>query len=284
MVNKCCFKEEYRPLIEATKTGKLQQNKLQIKAKCVHGSPILLKHIKSALKRRLPELMPAPVRHDGHMVLVGAGPSVSKYIDSIKEQRKAGRPIICIKGSHDWMVENDIPIDMCIAVDPQESQVRYFQKAQKNTVYALASQCHPKLFTHLKDCKILLWHAYSKVGEEKYLKGRMCVLGGTTSGLRAMCIAYLLGFSRLEMYGFDSCSNTGVSGHTSHEKMLHVRVNDEDHFATPAMVKQAEEFQEMFKMLPDLSVRIYGDGLIKSVMEEKRKKHEAKILTPVEVK
>lgn len=251
---------------------------LVINAKCVSDNKTLLKNIKSAMKHRLPVLWPAPVHHDGHMVMVGAGPTALNFLDSIRNQRKAGRPIVAIKGAHDWLMENDIVPDMCVMVDPQENQTRYLQKKHEKTIYLVASQCHPKIFSHLKGNKVLLWHAHSKIGEDKIVgKGQMLVSGGTTSGLRAINIGHVMGYSRFEFYGYDSCGNTGVSGHVATEKMIEVHVNGEVFMTTPAMAKQAEEFQHMFNMIPGLSARLFGDGLIKAVMEERQKKINKKI-------
>lgn len=273
------------------KKKKLKLQPLKIHAKCVLDKPGILKHIKHAMKRGLPSVQPAIAEHTGEVVLVGAGNSVKGFADYVRGHQSARHPIVAVKAAHDWLMEQGIVPDLCIMVDPQENQTRYFQHVNKHTKYLVASQCHPKLFDHFlkQNAKVLIWHCLANAGEKEYLASdkkdgtrrypgpHILVTGGTTSGLRAICLCYMFGFAHFHLYGFDSCSNTGVSGHVSHEKMIEVFVKDakgkqESFMTTPAMAKQAEEFHILFQVLPDFKCHIYGHGLIRAVVEEAKRK------------
>ena len=267
-----------------TKKKKVNKKKLvplKITAKCIASKPKLLSHIKLSMERTMPEVAPALLNHDGEIVLVGSGVTVKNFVGSIREHQKAGQPIVAIKGAYDWLMEEGIVPDMCVMVDPQANQVRHFKHLNKTTKFMIASQCHPKLFDHFKDYQAIRWHCFANCGEQQVLskfKGsHVLVTGGTTSGLRAICLTFMLGFHKYHLYGFDSCSNTGVCGGISKEKMIPVYVNDSngkprEFMTTPAMAKQAEEFPHLFNVLPGFTCHIYGDGLIRAVIDEINRK------------
>ena len=104
--------------------------------------------------------------------------------------------------------------------------------------------------------------------------------GGTTSGMRTFNLAYLMGFKRFHLYGFDSCNKDETSKykrvniHTGGDhavKVIKVNCNGKDHWCNPAMAGQANEFQDMIKMFGgDIRIKVYGDGLIASLMEERK--------------
>lgn len=259
---------------------------LKIEARCIADKKTLLKHIRTAMKRDMSEVMPALVNHDGQIALVGAGVTVKDYVDNIRGHQQAGHPIVAIKAAYDWLMEEGIVPDLCVMVDPQENQTRYFKHLNKHTKFLIASQCHPKLFDHFEGYAALRWHCFSNVGEKELLEklpGRhVLVTGGTTSGLRAICLSFMLGFHKFHLYGYDSCSNTGVGGHISSEKMIPVYVNDSkgnprEFMTTPAMAKQAEEFPHLFNVLPGFTCHIYGDGLIRAVVDEIKRNEEKKV-------
>ena len=115
-----------------------------------------------------------------------------------------------------------------------------------------------------------MWHALSNVGEKKVLQGRLLVGGGTTSGLRTFNLAYLMGFKRFHLYGFDSCNKDEeskykrVNIHTGGDhavKVIKVHSNGKDHWCNPAI--------KMFG--GDIRIKVYGEGLIASLMEERKK-------------
>ena len=81
---------------------------LEITVQAAGTEEELCSNIRSALARNLPELTLAPIKHDGNMVLVASGWSMPDYIDEIKAHRKAGRPIVAIKATHDFLVENGV--------------------------------------------------------------------------------------------------------------------------------------------------------------------------------
>ena len=232
----------------------------------------LCSNIRSALSRGLPELTLAPIKHDGHMVLVASGWSMPDFIDEIKAHRQAGRPIVAIKAAHDFLVENGVEPDLWINLDPRD-RTSGIQRLNDRTVYMPASRCPPSTFDYLKGRKVLLWHSWAE-GPELQVIGpnRIAVGGGTTSGLRAINIGYVLGFRHFTLYGYDSCNRAdGVKRFTGEASGPSINVyvggpNGRKFNCNTAMAQQANEFQKLFEVMGDITLDVKGPGLIAEIM------------------
>lgn len=232
--------------------------------------------IESASTRGLPELAPAFVSHDGTMVLVGSGPSLPTFIDEIKAERAKGRPILAINGAHDFLCEHDLTPDLFLTTDPRDLR-HNLERKNHHTVYLLASRCAPEVFDHLKDCAVMLWHSNSHHEEVETVKkyAKLAIGGGSTSGLRAIAVAWFMGFRNFILFGYDSCLDAegkkrfygGQVGLTTP-----VIVGGKKFVCNMAMAAQANEFQKAtYGWLPDLHIESRGPGLISAILEERKK-------------
>lgn len=245
---------------------------LEIAVRAAGTEEEICSNIHSALARNLPELTLAPITHDGNMVLVASGWSMPDYIDEIKAHRKAGRPIVSIKGTHDFLVENGVTPDLWINLDPRD-RTSELKRLNDHTTYMPASRCIPSTFDYLQGRKVLLWHSWSPGIEMKTLgSGKLAVGGGTTSGLRAINIGYLLGFRKFTMYGYDSCNRAdGLKKFTGEMTGENIDVfvggpSGRKFNCSVPMAQQANEFQKLFDVMPDIKVDIKGPGLIAEIM------------------
>lgn len=232
----------------------------------------ILNAIRANSARNLPTISPAPCQHDGTFVLAGSGPSLKDYLDELREHKAKGRPIVAIKGAHDYLIDNGIMPDLWICLDPRDKR-EGIQRKNKHTTYLLASRCHPAMFEHLADCKVLMWHSWSQEAELPALDDKWCIGGGTTSGLRAVNIGYVLGFRKFIMYGYDSCVNGDtlrVDG-SKGTRLLNVYVGSSTRkfVTTPEMAQQAKEFQRIYEIMPDVDIVSRGDGLITAILAER---------------
>lgn len=242
---------------------------LNVKSNCVLDDAGLFEHIRLALERNLPQVL------GGKVALVGSGPTVKGQLESIRKEREKGTPIVAIKDAHDWLISEGLIPDYAIAVDPQEHRWNCFRKKHPEVKYLIASQCHPAMFDHLSDMDVRLWHLYVKQGQT-YPPDAMLVTGGTTSGLRAMTLFYAQGYRHFELYGFDSCLDAGqlrMDGTRFEGKVIDLFVGDDKkHFiTTPEMAAQANEFQTLFSVMPDLTVNSHGDGVITEILAARAK-------------
>lgn len=245
---------------------------LEITVKAAGTEEELCSNIRSALTRGLPELTLAPTKHDGNMVLVASGWSMPDYVDEIRAHRAKGRPIVAIKAAHDFLVEKGIEPDMWVNLDPRD-RTDGIQRLNDHTVYMPASRCPPSTFDYLKGRKILLWHSWAP-GPEMEAMGpnKVAIGGGTTSGLRAINIGYLLGYRNFIMYGYDSCNRAdGVKRFTGAKTGPSIDIwvggpSGKKFNCNLAMAQQANEFQKIFDVMPDINVEVKGPGLIAEIM------------------
>ena len=229
-------------------------------------------NIRSALARGLPELTLAPITHDGTMVLVASGWSMPDYIDEIRAHKAAGRPIISIKAAHDFLCQNGVIPDMWVNLDPRD-RTNGIQHANDKTVYCVASRCPPVTFDHLAGKKVLLWHSWAEGPELQTIgSSKLAVGGGTTSGLRAINIGYVLGFRKFILYGYDSCNRAdGVKRFTGDKTGYSIDVwvggpTGKKFNCNAAMAQQANEFQKLFEVMGDIEVEAVGPGLIAEIL------------------
>lgn len=255
-------------------------------------------NIRSCLKRGLPEFAITPCVHDGTFVVVGSGPSLLKKenIEGIRAEQAKGRPICAIKGSHDFLIDNGIEPDLFVSVEPRERPLKH---VSDKTCYLLASRVAPALFDQVAGKDVLVWHSFSsltnhppvaKDGEKPHWKdfdplpecevwrGRFGVGGASTSGLRAVNLAYVMGFRKIIFYGMDSCLaedrfTKRFSGENTGEgKVIDVIVGGRRFFCNGALAAQAMEFQEVLNMFIDLKIEVRGGGLLAAIMETRAAK------------
>src|SRR6185436_11852215 len=129
----------------------------------------------------------------------------------------------------------------------------------------------------LQGCCIVLWHSQGHPQEMPAFDG-MNVLrigGGSTSGLRAMFLSYLMGFRSMILYGMDSCNDaTGRKRFDSGTEFttMPVVVGGREFMCSVAMAGQAQDFQmATYHCMPGLHLEVKGDGLLAAIVEERRK-------------
>lgn len=251
-------------------------------------------NIRANLERGLQEFQPALTANDGHFVIVGSGPSVISFLAEIRQERDDARPICAIKGAHDWLIDNGLEPDFFVTCEPRMRPMRH---KSERTVYLLASRCTPELFEFLADKRIVIWHSlaapkrlHPKPGQTSFSweelepdeeceawRGRFGVGGGTTSGLRAINLGYLMGFRKFILYGFDSC----LSGDRDTKRFTgegvgegwktDVIVGGRRFWCNGALAMQAVEFQELYRGM-DMRVEVKGDGLLAAIVAERHKR------------
>lgn len=230
--------------------------------------------IRENLKRKLPEVKPACCSHDGNFVIVASGPYLTEHLEEIRAEQELGRPICAINGAYDYLVDNGIIPNLFLTVDPRPMP-QNVTKPQEETVFLLASRVNPELFDRLKGYKVLVWHSWSMEKECEEFKGQFAIGGGTTSGLRAINVGYVMGFRNFIMYGMDSClaDDRKTKRFTGEEagQVVDVIVGDKTFYCNCAMAQQANEFQELYKVMPDVHLEAKGRGLIAAILDERKK-------------
>ena len=249
---------------------------LKITGQCVMPDNVLYEHMDDAIRRGYQEVKEPQPANDQLVALVASGPSVAGQLEKIKEMSNAGVKIVAIKDAHDWLIDNGVIPHFALAIDPQEHRWDCFKRKHKDVCYTIASQCHPKVFDHLEGMNVLLWHPYITLNQKRP-QGRCVIGGGTTSGLRAISLFYVLGYRHFALFGYDSCMDgetLRVNGSkATGEAITEIRIDKDgpSFYCNPAMALQAEQFQDYFNYMPDASFYCFGGGLISAIIDLRQK-------------
>jgi hypothetical protein len=228
-------------------------------------------NIESALARHLPELVPALVSHDGRLVCVGSGPSMPNFVEEIRAERERGRPILAVKGAHDFLCRAGIEPDLWICIDPRD-RAHLLQEANQFTTYIVSSRCDPSMFDALKDRHVIVAHMYAEQEKFASFNGKFLLGGGSTSGMRGITLGYVMGFRNFVLYGYDSClasdqKTKRFTGEEVGEKgIIDVYIEGRQFWCNGAMAQQAKEFQDCYSVLERFHVEVKGDGLIAAIV------------------
>jgi len=253
---------------------------LKIVGKCVADDETLFQNMESAVARGYPQVLKQEPIKEGMITLVASGPSVAGQIDVIREMSKTTL-IVAIKDAHDWLIDNGVIPDYALAIDPQEHRISFY-KPNTGVEYMIASQCHKAMFDNLEGHKVTIWHPYVMKGQNRP-KNSMLIGGGTTSGLRAISLFYVLGWRQFALFGFDSCLDgdklrVNGSGLKEGDQLTEIRIDQEGEtfYCNAAMALQAEHFQTYYDYLPDAQYYGFGQGLIQAIIK-KREENAAEL-------
>lgn len=236
------------------------------------------------LARDLP-LFVEQSEHGMEAIIVGGGPSLADNLANLRFHKGRGAVVFALNGTHDWLIERGIVPDFHVMLDARPENARFVGRPHRWVTYLMASQCHPSVFDALEGQHVIVWTACTDAPEnDQALAARfpgkpvMLVGGGATVGLKAMNLAYLWGFRRFSLYGFDS-SYRGEANHAyrqdlnDRESRMEVHAAGKDFICAPWMAKQTMEFQGQYRQLTSLGCRInvHGDGLLPHVAAQLKK-------------
>jgi uncharacterized Rossmann fold enzyme len=246
---------------------------LKIVGKCVADDETLFQNMENAVARGYPQVLKQEPIKEGVITLVASGPSVAGQIDVIREMSKTTL-IVAIKDAHDWLIDNGVIPDYALAIDPQEHRISFY-KPNTGVEYMIASQCHKAMFDNLEGHKVTIWHPYVMKGQNRP-KNSLLIGGGTTSGLRAISLFYVLGWRHFALFGFDSCLDgdklrVNGSGLKEGDQLTEIRIDQEGEtfYCNAAMALQAEHFQTYYDYLPDAQYYGFGHGLIQAIIKKR---------------
>jgi len=214
-------------------------------------------------------------------IIVGGGPSMKDNLRQIKDHRKRGLKVITVNNALRYLTERGVTPDAHVMLDAREENLHMVEDAPKSVRYFLASQVHPCVFDALSGHDVVLWHNAMGSGSELmeiiqpwFDDGpdqRPCVLvpGGGTVGLRAINLAWLSGYKKIHLYGFDSCYHDGA--HHAYGQALNdgeptqeVVMADKTYTCARWMIRQAMEWQQSVLYLRERGVKViaHGRGLV----------------------
>lgn len=222
----------------------------RLRANCVYAV---------SLKR--PEIVQEPA-HDGVVCIVGGGPCLQHRLQELIVQQQSGARVWALNGAAAWLVAHGIQPDAQWIVDARASNARFIVPG---TVRFIASQCDRMVFDAAPDAVV-----YHELTCAEYLPAGVTLIGGgTTVGMKAMAAAFVLGYRNIHLYGMDSSYTNGhhhiyqqPENDADREVLAHI--GDESFTASPWMVQQAIDFQQLASRLAndDTIIVVHGGGLL----------------------
>lgn len=200
------------------------------------------------------------------IAICAGGPSLMEYLDKIDDFEDV---MVC-GSAHDYLISENVIPTYSVQLDGGVEAKKFFNYRHSSIQYLMASQCDQVMFTGLPRHQVSMWHAVGCVDKEHF-NGDPAIGGGCTTTLRAMCVAIMLGYHDLHMFGFDSCFEDVNNQHAydyeewgSNLSSFLVNVDGGRAFTSNGLfLAQAQQFQEMCKNFGHMfEPHVYGDGLI----------------------
>ena len=214
--------------------------------------------------------------HDKVALIVAGGPSLKDEIGSLVSHVHAGAHVFATNGVSNFLKDYAIRSDYQVIVDPRRENAQFVRGAGPHTICLFASTCDPKVLAEAGD-RLILWHPafngiLDMVGRDKL---RTYIGGGTTCGMKAMVLAWSLGYREIHLYGFDSCyrddaHHAYAQSLNDGERRIEVEFKDQKYSCAPWMIQQAEDFEVFAPQLMDNGVKlsVHGTGIIPAIAEE----------------
>lgn len=222
------------------------------------------------------EMIAEQAPHGGVAVLVGSGPSAADDAPHIRALAEAGAIVFGLNGAVKWLFDAGVAPHFGVMLDMREGNRRFVEGTPPRFGWIMASHCHPSVVAAAS--AVALFHHDAPDYRAHLPPGALAIGGGPTVGISAMYLACILGFRRLELFGYDSSFREGqthllpqpVSDAESRPLQVHVgpRV-----FATNfPMYGQAATFEPacafLYGAFPDLQISVHGDGLLPAIARQ----------------
>lgn len=264
---------EEEPVIQNQQPQVLDPNNVEKMTRTFVDKSDLFARLKDIARKNIPNVRPQD-QHDRRLVIVAGAANVIPYYGKIKEMydertKPPYTDFVAINGMLDICNGFGVVPQYVVMVDPQDKHARYFKNPPKETTYLIASQCSPLVFKALKKNKVLTYHVSFNQGEQEYLdslkKPYMLCTPGSTAGLSAITMGYIMGYRDFHMFGFDGALDADGQSHAYGNEMKDIQeiTLGGRKFMGPLWgIIQSYDFQTLCRTLPGLNIHMYGDGLL----------------------
>lgn len=224
--------------------------------------------------------------HEREALMVSAGPTLSTYLEEIKQRQENGAVIFAVKHAFPILKEAGIRPDFTVILDPRPVEGKSTHGIIRTDLFAdvdgedrflVASMTHPSVRTLLDSytTNIYGWHALTKNTMEAKLpefeKG-LVVGGGTCAATRMPMLAFVMGFRRLTFYGYDFFYPEGTSQETVKQPLMKVAIGKQsrEYLTTGELVAAMQDLAEWNKWMIDnrLTIGFAGTGAGATIWED----------------
>lgn len=241
------------------------------------GAEAIKAQVSDATARGLPQVL--PVRRK--LTIIANGPS-ARGVDVALI-----RPTLAVNGALKLFLDQGLAPDYWAVCDPQELVADFLpDDPPMETVYLVASKCHPKVFDKLKGRKVFIWHV--GIADGPPVPGMIRIPSSSSITVTATWLMFRMGYADFEYHGWDGCFMDGRHHATDNSDWSGVRVtgfnfggvevDDPDvkggrmveggrNFPTTrtwiAEMKGAEQFFQFARYF-DVGIKINGDGMFEA--------------------
>jgi FkbM family methyltransferase len=231
----------------------------------------VLANVLDAAIRGYDEVAPSEA-HDGLAIICGGGPSLTGQRFQIAALQGGGGLVFSTNQADAHLRVVGISPNFHIMLDARPQLCEWVNPGGTKLY---ASICDPKTLARGAAAgRLGIWHPFTQGIEEILPKDAMLIGGGNTVGLRAMALAFAMGFRRLALFGFDSCYTDGAHHAYAQplndgERVLDCIVAGKRFKAAPWMASQAQDFREIATLLMEkgCEIVVHGEGMIAAVAE-----------------
>jgi hypothetical protein len=232
-------------------------------------------NIEASLERELPD---AVERHK--LIIIANGPTARNV-----DLRKIVHATLALNGSIKLFMEQGLAPTYWAVCDPQEHVANFIpDDPPQETIYFVASKCHPTVFEKLKGRKVYLWHI-----SDHHAPERWHVAPSSSVTITACWLMNRLGWTDFEFWGWDGCFMDGKHHASNNDdwsavpvvtlnyggKMEGNQIIGGKEFSTTrtwaAEARGAEQFFQLAEYF-DIGIKIHGDGMMecarKSIMDK----------------
>lgn len=215
-------------------------------------------NVRSCLARGLPEVGYSGGRAD-RLTIIANGPSALQALP-------CEGPTLAVNGSLRLFDEGATWWAGC---DPQEHMADFLTDPPRETVYLVASKCHPAVFEALKNRTVVVWHVDDHATWD-LLSERDPIRTGVSITIVAFELMSRFGFRRFTTWGWDGCYMDGKD-HAVPQAIVPSNIENEvgdQVFNTTT--SWALEAQDAWRKLSAADIDIRGGGMIGAVFDFQR--------------
>lgn len=228
------------------------------------------------LARGLPLIEKVPA-HDKRLDVCGFAPSIRQTWKEVQGDA------LTISGAHGLLIENGIIPKYHLEVDPRDDKTPYITPPHPDCTYLFSVTCAPIMFDAVKDYNCVAWINYNTSADLDFIAdecepGTEMILGGSTAGLYALVVGYLLGYRDIHVHGMDSSNVDEKQRHAGKhygkpQKPMKVGIGQdgEEFWTSGQMVSQAREFFNVIDRMKDAHFTLHGHGLLQAMVPEEQK-------------
>lgn len=243
--------------------------------------------IKINIERNLPWLDKREPK-DKALSIIASGASLERYWPMID----LTTDIMALNNAYPFLMERGLEPDYFMMLDARPQNIDFVRNPSRKTEHLLASQCHPSIFDALEyyDTTLYLTTVSGILELVKHIDKPKIQIAGTagTVGIKALCMAYALGYKEVYLYGYDSSYHDGkhhaiAQPLNDNANTIEVFLDGKRYVTTPAMAHQATEFCSLARGMTQyygFDINLRCDGLLPDMVQHCNKLGEI----PLEVR